>query len=72
MDTLLIYLGNITKIITFLNYIKMGYSRKNPNGEGGRRVEDVEFPGALKKEDVEFPGGVLQKNSHGISVGLGF
>ena len=50
----------------------MGYSRKNPNGEGGRRVEDVEFPGALKKEDVEFPGGVLQKNSHGISVGLGF
>ena len=30
----------------------MGYSRKKPNGGGGR-VVDMEFPGALKKDHLE-------------------
>ena len=30
----------------------MGYSRKNLN----RAVEEMEFPGVLKKENVEIPG----------------
>ena len=30
----------------------MGYSRKNPN----RGVEDMKFPGVLKKEHEEIPG----------------
>ena len=32
----------------------MGYSTKKPNKEGG--VEDMEFPGVLKKYEVDFPG----------------
>ena len=45
----------------------MGYSRKNPNS----RVENMEFPGELKKKQVEFPG-MIKKKSCGISGGLGF
>ena len=37
----------------------MGYSRKKPK-QGGEGVDDIEFPGVLKKEHVEIPG-VYQK-----------
>ena len=38
-----------------LTSASMGYSGKNPN-RGGGEVEDIEFPGVLKKSHVEFPG----------------
>ena len=35
----------------------MGYSRKTTQGGGGATgVEDMDFPGVLKKQKVEFPG----------------
>ena len=40
-----------------------GYSKKNPNRERG--VEDMEFPGVLKKEHVEIPG--VNSKGSGIS-----
>ena len=57
----------------------MGYSTKNLN----RGVEDMEFPGVLKKGHYEIPGvnykrsgisrGVQEEKSCGISMmGLGF
>ena len=33
--------------------LTLGYSRKNPNQIGW--VEDMEFPGVLKKDNVEIP-----------------
>ena len=57
-------------------FIKWAIPEKNQTGE----VEDIEFPGVLKKEHVEIPGankivefpGVFKKKSCGIAMGLGF
>ena len=40
---------------------------KPVTGEGGFRVEDMEFPGVLKKWFVEFPE--VNKKKRGISSG---
>ena len=44
----------------------MGYSRKNLN----RAVEEMEFPGVLKKENVEIPGVNFKKSriSRGVQA----
>ena len=34
---------------------QLGYSRKNPNRDGGE-VEDMDFPGVLKKQRLELAG----------------
>ena len=38
------------------NPVEWAIPEKNQTGGEGRGVEDMEFPGVLKKEYVEFPG----------------
>ena len=39
----------------------MGYSRKNPHQPQEPGVEDMEFPGVLKKEHVEIQGSIKKE-----------
>ena len=71
---------SLSRVKKFVFWSTLGYSRKNPNREGGgeRGGEDIEFPqrnwrkimwkfqGSIKKE-VEFPG-MFKNNSYGISM----
>ena len=70
-DLVLLFCMTIRELWT-LTAPELGYSRKKPN----KGVENVEFPGVLKKYHVDFPGvnnkkmefpGVIEKKSCGFS-----